>query len=125
MREWNLIEFLCRNDKFIVDHGDKSLGTCIVDREVYIYKGCLDHLGSTTNYKKVTTSEARRRLHYALGIFIKKYAEVLLRPEVEFPSRSLHRYPTKIAKFCMTAKVHKDPRKMRPIVCCFGTFIND
>ena len=30
-----------------------------------------------------------------------------------------------LARFRMTMKVHKDPWKMRPIVACAGTFMND
>ena len=76
----------------------------------------------------MTASEARRSikcLHYALETFIGKSGDVLLRPEIEFLSRSLHEYPTKIAKFHMTTKAHKDPWKMQPIVCCVRMFMND
>ena len=38
---------------------------------------------------------------------------------------SLKKYPDKLARFRMTAKVHKDPWKTPPIVCCVGTFMND
>ena len=79
-------------------HGEKDLGPCIIDHVYYIYKGCLEHLSSTRNYKQLSASKARssiKRLHYALGTFIGKYAEVILKSETEFLSWSLHTYPTK------------------------------
>ena len=36
----------------------------------------------------------------------------------------MSRFPTKLARFRMSLKEHKNPWKMRPIVCCSGTFIN-
>eukprot|EP00985_Skeletonema_marinoi_P025303 scaffold18465_cov175-Skeletonema_marinoi.AAC.2 len=32
--------------------------------------------------------------------------------------------PDKLARFRMSLKAHKVPWKMRPIVCCAGTFMN-
>ena len=45
--------------------------------------------------------------------------------ESDFLSRAVKRNEFKLAKFRMTMKVHKTPWKMRPIVCCSGTFMND
>jgi len=33
-------------------------------------------------------------------------------------------FPDKLARFRMSLKAHKSPWKMRPIVCCVGTFMN-
>ena len=51
MRKWNLIQFLCRNDKYIIVHGENNLGPCIIEHVYYIYKGCLEPLSDTRNYK--------------------------------------------------------------------------
>ena len=45
--------------------------------------------------------------------------------EFIFLHRARKRNSDKLAKFRMIMKVHKDPWKMRPIVCCAGTLMND
>ena len=45
--------------------------------------------------------------------------------EATFLTSALDRYDGKFARFWMTAKIHKTPFKMRPIVTCCGTFLND
>eukprot|EP00984_Skeletonema_dohrnii_P032020 scaffold25391_cov152-Skeletonema_dohrnii-CCMP3373.AAC.1 len=44
--------------------------------------------------------------------------------ETTFLERALKQMPDKLARFRMSLKAHKDPWKMRPIVCCAGTFMN-
>jgi hypothetical protein len=136
---WNLLHFLRKNDIYIVVHGDKNLGPCIIDRKFYIEKGCLEHLGNTTNYKELTKEGAfnrQRGLQIQMRKFISKYRP---RHEQEDPAdytcisdaedtflrRAMKQAPDKLARFRMTAKVHKTPWKMRPIVCCSGTMMND
>ena len=50
----NLIEHLKNNNIYIVVHGDKNLGPCILERSFYIYKGFAEHLGNETNYKPLS-----------------------------------------------------------------------
>ena len=38
--QWDLIQFLRRHDLYIVIEGDKNLGPCILDRVLYIERGC-------------------------------------------------------------------------------------
>ncbi len=45
--------------------------------------------------------------------------------EETFLARAVKQNPDKLTRFRMTMKVHKTPWKMRPIVCCSGTFMND
>ena len=40
-----------RNNTYIAVHTNKNLGTCIIDRTLYIHKGCLEHLSNENNYK--------------------------------------------------------------------------
>jgi len=51
----------------------------------------------------------------------------LLRSEAEqhFLLESIRKYPDNLAKFRMSLKAHKTPWKMRPIVCCAGTMLNN
>jgi hypothetical protein len=128
---WNLLQYLRRNDIYIVIHGDKNLGPCILGRHLYIYRGCLEHLGNRRNYKQLSENEAKghlKMLTYRMERWIRKWSdevELLTDPEVTFLRRSKEQNPDRFARFRMTAKVHKTPWKMRPIVCCAGTFMND
>ena len=45
--------------------------------------------------------------------------------EETFLARAGRRNPDKLARFRMSAKIHKVPWKCRPIVCCVGTVMND
>ena len=50
---------------------------------------------------------------------------LLSEPEYIYPDRAQKTCPKdKYARFRMSLKAHKTPRKMRPIVCCAGTFLN-
>ena len=137
--KWNLINKFRWNDNYIVVHGDKNLGPCILDRANYIYKGCLEHLGNDTTYQSLSKQRAlttQRGLQYKFRAFISKYRPrkedeeqvdftTLSKAEDTFLRRAIKKYPDKLSRFRMTAKVHKNPYKMRPIVCCAGTFMND
>ena len=137
--KWNLIQSFRWNDHYIIVHGDKNLGPCILDRKIYIHKGCLEHLGNSVNYQSLSKERAftcQRGLQYVFRAFISKYRPrteheeaadytCISQAEDTFLRRALKKYPDKLSRFRMTAKVHKSPYKMRPIVCCAGTFMND
>ena len=42
----------------------------------------------------------------------------------DFLNAAIHPNPDKLARFCMTMKVHKTPFKFRPIGACAGTWLN-
>jgi len=74
--QWNLLKYLRRHDKYIVVEADKNLGPCILDRITYIQRGCSEHLGDTTTYRKLTETPAdtlMRGLHYRFSAWILKY----------------------------------------------------
>ena len=142
--QWTLLEYLRRHDMYIVVEADKNLGPCILDRIIYIRRGCSEHLGNESNYKIISEQEARtlmRGIYYRFGSWMKRFywdqyfarqdGEQFDGPvgisdaESDFLSRAVKRNEFKLAKFRMTMKVHKTPWKMRPIVCCSGTFMND
>ena len=138
-RQWKLILFFKDNDLYIVVQGDKNLGPCILDRKYYILRGCTEHLSNTSNYRQLSRAQAdalQRGLMYRFWSWFNKYSPptehqppkdwvCFSDAEVTFLGRAGRRNPDKIARFRMTAKVHKDPWKCRPIVCCAGTVIND
>jgi hypothetical protein len=136
---WELIQLLRDNDTYIVVHGDKNLGPCIIDRKYYIYRGCMEHLGNERNYKPLTEEGARNRqrgLQIRFRNFLTRYGPrgkndepvdyvCISDAEDTFLRRAIKQHAEQLAKFRMTAKVHKTPWKLRPIVCCAGTFMND
>ena len=134
----NLLQFLKNNDHYIVIQGDKNLGPCILERELYIFKAFEEHLGNERNYKplsEVAVKGRQRGLQYLFRDWISKYRPRLnhekptkytciSKAEYTFLTRALKHYPDKLARFRMMAKVHKTPWKMRPVICCAGTFMN-
>ena len=127
IKQWKLAESLLKSDSHIVVEADKNLGGCIMDREIYIIKGILEHLGNKLVYKKLTKRQADQRMcvvRYQLNIFISKFKKVLSPAETKYLHEGFFKYQDKYPKFRMSAKVHKKPWKTRPIVCCAGTTLN-
>jgi len=56
--QWELIQFLKRNDMYIVVEADTNLGPCILDRIVYIRRGISEHIGNERNYRIITEQMA-------------------------------------------------------------------
>jgi len=141
-QQWAMVDTLRQNDNYIVIEADKNLGPCLLDREVYIERGCSEHLGNTTNYKQISAAAIRARmigLRYKLQQFLFKFfskpfnqlrnGEIpdvtgISKAEQVFLLRAIKQCENRIARFRMTMKIHKIPWKMRPIVCCSGTWMN-
>ena len=98
-----------------------------MDRETYIIKGIREHLGNENVYKKLIKTEANQKMHivrYKINLFLSKYKKDLSPAETTYLHEGLFKYKDKFPKFRMSAKVHKTPWKLRPIVCCAGTVLN-
>ena len=63
IKQWNLAESLLKSDSHIVVEADKNLGGCIMDRETYIMKGILEHLGNKEVYKRLTNLQADQKMN--------------------------------------------------------------
>ena len=63
-------------------------------------------------------------VRYKINLFLSKYKKVLSPAETIYLNEGLYKYKDKFPKFRMSAKVHKSPWKLRPIVCCAGTVLN-
>ena len=59
-----------------------------------------------------------------INLFLSKYKKVLSLAETTYLNEGLFKYKDKFPKFRMSAKIHKSPWKLRPIVCCAGTVLN-
>lgn len=122
------------SDDYIVVEADKNLGGCILSRDDYIQRAIIEHLSNTAVYKPLTERHARtlqRGMVYQIEEFVKKYrpgdepsADSISHAEETFLLESSRRYKLKWARFRLTMKVHKDPCKTRPVVCCVGTYLN-
>ena len=126
--EWDLITFLRRHDQYIVIQADKNLGPCILDRDTYIFRAFKEHLGNKRNYRLLTKQQAinhHQLLRYEFDSWRTRHDKVISDYEKDFFRRSRQGKRDRFARFRMTAKVHKSPWKMRPIVCCAGTWMND
>ena len=135
---WNLVQHLKRHNDYVIVAGDKHLGPFILDRSVYINRGCSEHLGNRRNYKVLTHEGAlncQQGLIIQLWNFILRYGPredyrepvnytCISKAEDTYLRRAVKKYADKLAKFRMTANIHKNLWKMRPIVCCAGTMMN-
>ena len=127
--QWKLSKRLRCNDNHLVIETDKNLGGCMLNVPVYCVRGIKEHLGNTAVYKPLTKTEVDRRLHtlrFRIFLFAQKWrkAKAITLAEDDYLQEACSKYKDKVARFRMSLKAHKDPWKMRPIVCCVGTFMN-
>ena len=69
----------------------------------------------------------KKKLDYLFEGWMTKYhvrLKQISNAEATFLKQAREQNPDQLARFWMTAKVHKTPWKMRPIVCCAGTWMN-
>lgn len=127
--QWSLINDIKGNDDYIVIEADKNLGGAIMDVPIYTERGIKEHLGDKNVYKPVSKLFVKRRLQclrYQIYVFTNKWRNrgIMSKAEDTYLNEACHRYGDKVARFRMSLKAHKNPYKMRPIVCCVGTFMN-
>jgi len=127
----SLINDIKGNDDYIVIEADKNLGGAIMDVPIYTERGIKEHLGNKDVYKPVSKLFVTRRLQclrYQIFVFTNKWRNcgIMSKAEDHYLNEACHRYGygDKVARFRMSLKAHKNPYKMRPIVCCVGTFMN-
>jgi hypothetical protein len=128
--QWELIKYLQDNDDYIAIEADKNLGGCFFHCSTYNARGVSEHLGNTTVYKPLTRPEAihhQNQLRNQVYSFAMKWRgrRVLSKAEMTYIQRAIDQNPKQFARFRMSLKAHKTPWKMRPIVCCAGTFMNN
>ena len=136
--KWKMLNSFKSSTNYIVVQADKNLGPCILDRRYYVYRACKEHLANQRNYRQLTKERAKvlhLGLKYQFEAWLFKFRPrteqetpprwtCIGEAEYTFLTRAYKKYPDKLARFRMTAKVHKTPYKFRPIVCCAGTFMN-
>ena len=99
-------------------------------------------MGNQAVYERLTKTAAKNhlsRLDYLLRVFVSKHRPLHLNedPSTAITSKELTKSDEiyflralklksagQFTRFRMTIKVHKNPPKMRPIVCCAGTRLN-
>ena len=63
-------------------------------------------------------------MRYEINLFLVEFKNDLSPAERHYLREGLFKFQNKYPKFRMSAKVHKHPWKLRPIVCCSGTTLN-
>ena len=127
-RQWKLSKALKFDNTFIAIEADKNLGGCLLHRSTYTSRGISEHLGDTSIYKPLSKVQAYNHLkiiNRKLSIFLSKRQDEISAAEFHFLWESLHKNSDNMTRFRMSLKAHKNPWKMRPIVCCAGTALND
>jgi hypothetical protein len=117
------LDELKRDPLRIIIPTDKNLGPAIMDRSGYIQRCLKDHLLNKTNYRQLSTDEARiicynARAHLErLTIFDKKTFRPGS-PSFKYFYRSLKVRGRRRPQFYIMPKVHKSPMKTRPVISC-------
>jgi hypothetical protein len=105
---------------------DKNLVPVFCGTTQYTRRGVTDHLGDERTYKRMTANEANVRMirmRYAYQGFLMKHNDALSEEETTFLHSSLRKCEKKIARFYLTAKIHKTPWATRPVVSTSGTMM--
>jgi hypothetical protein len=115
-----------KNNTHIVMNADKNLGPCIIEREQYIKRALQDHLLDGTTYRQLTSTQANQQLELIksrLTNFIEYYKQKLNPTDIKYLKGTANPKDP-IAKFYITAKIHKNPWKTRPIVSVCGSLLD-
>ncbi len=122
------LSFLRTDLTFIVFPADKNLGLCIIERDEYIRRVFKDHLLDTKTYQPMTADAATAHLK-SVQSSVKKFLKDSRKlggiddEDRIYIDRSLD-VPDPFSYFYGTAKIHKDPWKLRPIVSYSGCLLH-
>jgi hypothetical protein len=116
---------LPQNKKIIIIWADKNMGSVIMLREQYIKQCIKEHLGNGDDYENITDNIQTEvaKLNESLDKFCKDRHKAIGKFALTFFNRSKAIFRNNIARFRATAKVHKTPIKLRPVVPKVGTSI--
>jgi hypothetical protein len=117
-----------KNDKtYKIWPTDKNLGTAITETDNYIERALQDHLNDKETYQRLTKTQIKSiqaNIKYKFDLFKSENIEKMSQAEHTDFKRAREQCEGKIAKFYLTAKVHKTPWKTRPVVASCGTLMN-
>ena len=94
--------FLRNNNHYIVVPADKNLGPVLMEREEYIQQAFKQHLSNTTNYKRLTESEAKANLvkmRYKLCEWLFRHKDTIPANENIYLIKSAKKFADKFARF--------------------------
>ncbi len=116
---------LANHKKFITIWADKNMGVVIMLRDAYIKQCIKEHLGNTQVYENITGKHKEKieELNSKFDNFVSNNKKVLGHQTLTFFNRNHKIYGDNIVCFRTTAKGHKHPVKLRPIVAKVGTLI--
>ena len=117
-----LFEILQKSQDFIVLPSDKNLGPCIIERTKYM-QAALHHLSDAATYERLEPNNAMQAINSLeanILSFLSDYNDYFTKEDRTFLWRSLE-VPDKFSYFYITAKVHKNPWKPRPITSTAGS----
>ena len=115
------------HDDIMAVSSNKDIGTCLIRRHDYIAHGFGKHLSDSSTYQPISkeqSAQLQNSIHYQLREWLRRFDCDLPDNEKVYLKWALQKYLNKIARFRMTAKVHKAPWHTLPLVCCAGTFMN-
>ena len=114
------------NEKFIVVEADKNMGVTVWKRSEFIKQVLKEHLSNAQVYQNITHEKDNTLddLQNEFKIFLRTHGRNLPDTTIEFFKRSQDTHGwAKVAQFRATAKVHKNPVKLRPVVAKCNTTI--
>ena len=116
---------LTNHDKFIIVEADKNMGVTVFNREDYIKQVLEEHLNNKQVYLNITKEYQSRShdLQQLFTDFCQRHKTSIGKSAHTFLLRSQEIHGNNIARFRATAKVHKHPLQLRPIVAKVGTAI--
>eukprot|EP00957_Ditylum_brightwellii_P131979 10063303-Ditylum_brightwellii.AAC.1 len=123
----HLLRTLKDHPEFVIFLTDKNMGPAIIEQEEYVKRALKDHLSDKKSYKQLTNGKAkvnfRKTRNTVITMFLQEYKEDLSEWEMTFFERLLDIPRLRKPAFCILAKVHKLPCKIRPVVSSVGSLL--
>jgi hypothetical protein len=114
------------NEQFIIIEADKNMGVTVWKRSEFIKQVLKEHLNNAQVYQNITHEKDNTPddLRNEFKNFLRNHSSNLPDTTINFFRRceSIHGWQ-KVAQFRATAKVHKNPVKLRPVVAKCNTTI--